>query len=172
MQIGEDGKLHPVAFHSRKLHDAELRYPVHEKELLAIKEAIRVWECYLGNGMEITVLTDHESLKYMNTIRRPSRRLTRWIEEFQAWKLKIKYRRGSDAVVPDALSRRPDYNLNVMHEVSQEDYVIYMEEYLSTGILPNNEYVELVRLEAPHFLFEEGRLMRRISEGVPAPYLE
>ena len=82
----------------------------------------------------------------MNTIRRPSRRLTRWIEEFQAWKLKIKYRRGSDAVVPDALSRRPDYNLNVMHEVSQEDYVIYMEEYLSTGTLPKNEYVELVRL--------------------------
>jgi hypothetical protein len=101
--------------------------------------------------MEITVLTDHESLKYMNTIRRPSRRLIRWIEEFQAWKLKIKYRRGSDAVVPDALSR-PDYNLNVMHEVSQEEYVIYMEEYLINETLPKKEYIELVRLEAPHLL--------------------
>ena len=45
----------------------------------------------------------------MNTIRRPSRRLARWIEEFQEWKLKIKYRRGSEATLPDALSRRPDY---------------------------------------------------------------
>ena len=110
LQLGDDGKLHPVAFHSRKLHDAELRYPVHEKELLAIKDALRTWNYYLENGMEITVLTDHESLKYMNSIRRPSRRLARWIEEFQEWKLKIKYRRGSEAILPDALSRRPDYN--------------------------------------------------------------
>ena len=83
LQFGNDRKLHSVAFHSRKLHDAELRYPVHEKELLAIKEALRTWNYYLENGMEITVLTDHESLKYINTIRRPSRRLARWIEEFQ-----------------------------------------------------------------------------------------
>jgi len=59
--------------------------------------------------MEIIVLTDHGSLKYMNTIWRPSRRLARWIEEFQEWKLEIKYRRGSEATLPDALSRRPDY---------------------------------------------------------------
>ena len=32
----DDGKLHPVAFDGQKLHGAELRYPTHEKELLAI----------------------------------------------------------------------------------------------------------------------------------------
>ena len=46
----------------------------------------------------------------LNTIRRPSRRLARWITEFQEWKLKIKYRQGLEATLPDALSRRPDYN--------------------------------------------------------------
>ena len=40
MQMGEDGKLHPIAFDGRKLHGAELRYPTHEKELQAIKEAL------------------------------------------------------------------------------------------------------------------------------------
>jgi RNase H-like domain found in reverse transcriptase len=68
-----------------------------------------VWDYYLENGKEITVLTDHESLKYMRTIKRPSKRLLRWIEEFQAWNLNIKYPQGSLAIVPDALSRRPDY---------------------------------------------------------------
>src|SRR5579859_6115849 len=41
MQEGEDGKLNPVAFDGRKLHGAELKYPTHEKELLAIKEALQ-----------------------------------------------------------------------------------------------------------------------------------
>ena len=42
LQVGPDGKLHPVAFDGRKLTGAELNYPVHEKELLAIKEALRL----------------------------------------------------------------------------------------------------------------------------------
>jgi len=43
MQLGDDGLMHPVAFDGRKLHGEELRYPTHEKELLAIKEAIDKW---------------------------------------------------------------------------------------------------------------------------------
>ena len=175
LQYGEDGKLHPVAFHSRKLRDAEINYPVHEKELLSIKEALRVWDYYLENGKEITVLTDHESLKYMNTIKRPSKRLVRWIEEFQEWNLKIKYRRGSEATVPDALSRRPDYMLNMIHGgagPAYEEYVTYMEEYLLSGTLPKNEFAEQVKLEASHFVIQDGRLMRKLDDGATTPYLE
>src|SRR5271170_610647 len=98
LQLGSDGKLHPVAFLSRRLRDGEPNYPVHEKELLAIKEALLVWRCYLENGHEVTVLTDHESLKYLKSIKRPSKRLARWIYEFQGWNLNIKYRRGSEAI--------------------------------------------------------------------------
>jgi hypothetical protein len=39
-QQGEDGKLHPIAYDSRKLQGPELRYQTHKKELLAIKDAI------------------------------------------------------------------------------------------------------------------------------------
>ena len=53
-----------------------------------------------------------------------------------------------------------------------EEYVSYMEEYLEKGALPKNEYDEMIRLEAPHFVLNEGRLMRKISEGVLTPYLE
>ena len=94
LQIGEDGLMHPVAFDGRKLRGAELRYPTHEKELLAIKEALLKWKHYIENGHTTTVLTARESLRYMNSVTRPSKRLARWIDEFQGFDLDIRYRRG------------------------------------------------------------------------------
>ena len=38
MQIEDDGQMHPIAYEDKKLNGAMLRYPMHEKELLAIKE--------------------------------------------------------------------------------------------------------------------------------------
>ena len=37
LQKGDDGLLHPIAYEGAKLSDTELKYPVHEKELLAVK---------------------------------------------------------------------------------------------------------------------------------------
>jgi hypothetical protein len=104
LQKGDDGLMHPVAFEGRKLRPAETRYPTHEKELLAIKEAINKWKHYIQNKYTTTILTDHESLHYINTVSKPSNRLIRWIDEFQGYDLDIRYRRGSEAIVPDALS--------------------------------------------------------------------
>jgi hypothetical protein len=42
-----DGKLHPVSFESYTLKPAETRYPIRERELLAIVHALRVWRVYL-----------------------------------------------------------------------------------------------------------------------------
>ena len=70
---GENGKLHPIAFDGRKLQGAELRYLTHEKELLAIKDALQKWHQYVENELPITVITDHDSLKYMNTVQKPSK---------------------------------------------------------------------------------------------------
>jgi len=56
----------PVAYESRKLSPAEQNYPVHEKELLAIVHAIKLWRTYL-EGQKFTVITDHASLEYIKT---------------------------------------------------------------------------------------------------------
>ena len=49
-QEGTDGKLHSIAFDGRKLQDAELHYPMREKELLiAIKDALKKWHHYVEN---------------------------------------------------------------------------------------------------------------------------
>jgi transposase InsO family protein len=174
LQEGDDGKLHPVAYESRKLSDAQIRYPTHEKELLAIKQALLGWHRYLDNGHSITIVTDHESLKYMNTIKRPSARLVRWIDEFQTYKLDIRYRPGVKATVPDALSRRPDYLTAIMERERDNvvEYVEHMEKYLMDKTLPGDEFDELIKIEAKNFILNDGRLYRKVRDGITAPYLE
>jgi len=49
-------RLHPVAFHSRRLNSAERNYEIHDKELLAIMEAFKEWKRYLcGEAEPVTV---------------------------------------------------------------------------------------------------------------------
>ena len=175
LQRAEDGTLHPVAYESRKLSDPQTRYPVHEKELLAIKQALLGWHRYIDNGHRITIYTDHESLKYMNTIKRPSARLTRWIDEFQMYDLDIRYRPGVKAIVPDALSRRPDYLAAIAQRERENsiEYVEHMGNYLTKGTLPGDEFDELIKLEAKNFLLKDDHLYRRVRDGgIIAPYLD
>ena len=124
-QADDNGKLRLVAFKGRKQQGAKLNYPVHEKELLAIKECLRKWEHYILNRTTTTVVTNYQSLQYINSTKSPSKRLARWIEEFQAYSLNIKYRKGSEAIVPDALLRRSDFIGQGPTNVAQVVNVIY-----------------------------------------------
>ena len=44
----KDNKIHPVAFHSQTFFTLELNYDVHDKELLTIFKAFKMWRHYLG----------------------------------------------------------------------------------------------------------------------------
>ena len=73
-----EGKLHPVAFHSRKLSSAEINYDVHDKELLAIVDSFTRWRHYLqGAKHEVKVLSDHQNLAYFMTAKSLNRRQAR-----------------------------------------------------------------------------------------------
>jgi hypothetical protein len=66
--VSDSGEVHPVAFHSRTFTSAEINYDTHDKELLAIYAAFKVWRHYLeGSGAPIDVVTDHKNLEYFST---------------------------------------------------------------------------------------------------------
>ncbi|GJP34838.1 hypothetical protein CLOM_g19255, partial [Closterium sp. NIES-68] len=71
--------LQPITYLSKKLHGAEINYPIHDKEALAIIIAFKAWRCYL-EGRRTTIYTDHCSLKYLKTQPNLSRRQVRWID--------------------------------------------------------------------------------------------
>lgn len=68
--------LQPIAYHSRKLSAAEVNYPTHDKEMLAIIDSLRTWR-HLVLGSKGLVLTDHNTLTFFQTQRSLSRRQAR-----------------------------------------------------------------------------------------------
>jgi len=98
--------LHPVAYYSRKLKDLERNYDVHDKELLAIVDALRKWDTYgKTTGPKITILTDHKNLEYWKTKKDLNLRQAWWGERLANYDFLIKYRPGKLASTPDILSR-------------------------------------------------------------------
>lgn len=97
----------PVAFESRQLHGAELHYPVHEQEMLAIIRALKKW-CMDLLGSHFTIYTDHQTLQNFELQKELSKRQARWMEYMSQYDCTIHYINGDDNCVADALSSLPD----------------------------------------------------------------
>ena len=108
-QPDNSGALHPVAFYSRKLFPAEINYEIHDKELLAIVAAF--WEfCawLLGAAHPISVITDHNNLKYFMSSQVLNHQQARWVMFFSDFDFHLTWGPGITNVA-DAPSHRPDF---------------------------------------------------------------
>ena len=125
---------------------AELNYPVHEKELLAIMRALCKWKINLI-GSEFYVYTDHKMLLNINTQKDLSRRQARWMEELAIYNCKFVYVRGEENMAANALSRYPHEltaNLDDVEKKAQHPYTYSMEEHVVTSVDPINPLVHSV----------------------------
>ena len=103
------GEVHPVAYHSQTFTSPELNYDTHDKELLAIFEAFRVWRHFLeGSGTPVDVVTDHKNLEYFSTTKILTRRQARWSEYLSQFNHVIRFRPRRLGTKPDSLTRRWD----------------------------------------------------------------
>jgi len=108
-QKDENEKLHPCAFISKAFKNAELRYTIYDRELLAVVFALKEWRHYLMSAKEpFTIYTDHINLKFPRKPQELSPRQIRWNEFLSKFNYKIIYRKGSENKKADLLSRRPD----------------------------------------------------------------
>jgi hypothetical protein len=106
-QLDPEGRLHPVAYFSKKHATAECNYEIHDKELLAIVRCFEEWRPELeGSPHPIRVLTDHRNLEYFMTKKLLNRRQARWSEYLSCFHYSLEYRPGRLGGKPDALTRR------------------------------------------------------------------
>jgi len=109
-QHDEEGRLHPCAFMSKGLKNAETRYDIYDKELLAIIMALKEWRCHLqGAEFPFKIYCDHRNLKFPKSPEVLSDRQIRWLEFLSKFNYEIIYRKGVSNKKADILSRRPDY---------------------------------------------------------------
>nr|MDZ8005329.1 RNase H-like domain-containing protein [Nostoc sp. DedSLP05] len=97
----------PLAFESKKLTDTEKRLSTYSKEMLAILHAIRKWRQFLF-GAKFFIKTDHLSLKHLLTQGTLIEEQQKWVDQLQAYDFEIIYKKGTDNIVANALSRRDE----------------------------------------------------------------
>lgn len=94
----------PTCYASRTLSDAEVNYSTIEKEMLAIIWAVKHVRPYLY-GKKFTIVTDHKPLTWLMYFKEPSSKILRWRIQLMEYDFDIIYRKGSQNVIADALSR-------------------------------------------------------------------
>jgi hypothetical protein len=95
----------PIAYFSEKLSGPTLNYSIYDKELYALVRCLETWQHYLLSK-EFVIHSDHESLKHLKGQLKLNRRHAKWSEFIESFPYIVKYKKGKDNVVADALSRR------------------------------------------------------------------
>ncbi|KAE9008884.1 hypothetical protein PF011_g10520 [Phytophthora fragariae] len=110
MQFDAEGRERVVSYQSRQMKPAEKNYPVHDKELLAMRYALIKFRVYLLGEQTFAVYTDHASLRAAMKSPHLSQRMARWLSFFTEYNFVVHYKPGKNNILADALSRRPDYD--------------------------------------------------------------
>lgn len=111
LQQGEDGRLWPCAYLSKKFTDTERNWPVWENEAAAIKLALRSWWHLLeGAWVPFEIWTDHKNLEALKHPRKLRAKNLRWAHLFSHFRFTLHHLPGKQKFLVDALSRMPQHD--------------------------------------------------------------
>ncbi|KAM5353667.1 hypothetical protein ACJ41O_000317 [Fusarium nematophilum] len=151
-QRDDEGKLHPIAFYSHKLHGAELNYPIYDKEFLAIVNAFKEFRHYLiGSPHRIMVFTDHKNIVHFAKTQELSGRQLRYAEYLSEFDYVIIHVKGTENGRADAISRRSDLDTGKVKAKEQ------LLQFTKEGHLTQKVIACLRSYEPPKHLTKEWK---------------
>ena len=113
----EQTQWHSIAFYLKKMILVEIKYETHDQELLFIVAAFQQWRYYFENNHHsVTILTNHNNLRYFMKTTTFNKRQSRWALAFAEYNFEIKYRSRKINLI-DEPSRRSDYEEKTDDEI-------------------------------------------------------
>ncbi|POM71966.1 Reverse transcriptase-RNase H-integrase [Phytophthora palmivora] len=91
-QKDEEGRERVISFQSRQLKAAERNYPVHDKDILAMKYALVKFRVHLLGARPFVIYTDHASLRTVTNSPHLSQRMARWLSFFVEYNFRVEYK--------------------------------------------------------------------------------
>jgi len=153
-QSNDKRHLYLIAFHSRKLTNAELNYKIHNKKLLVIVDSFKQWRVYLKEFRhQIQIYTNHKNLLYFMITKVLNRRQIKWLKKLSSYNFQIQYWKKFENLKINVLSRRADHmtdrsqiNQTILQENSN-DSIVYNKQNAATLRINNRDLEKRVKLK-------------------------
>ena len=169
LQQFSEGQWKPLAFFSKKFSEAQIKYSTFGRELLAIYLAVKHFSYFL-EGRDFFINCDHKPLSFAISGRgNHSPMETRQLQFISEFTTDIRYVKGSEQVVPDALSR-----INFMSVNSNIDFIKVAEIQKNDITLQNLiKNPSKTKLNLKHVLIPntDKLIVCDVSTGKNRPYL-
>lgn len=141
----------PIAYASRTLNESEQHLSTIEKELLAVVWATKHFRPYLY-GRHFNIYCDHKPLQWLFSIKEPNSKLMRWRLKLEEFDYEIKYKKGSENKVADALSRI-ELNMNEANTGDNEidemlDQFFQEHPSIADEVFGNNQQIDVESIVA------------------------
>ncbi|KAG3011395.1 hypothetical protein PC120_g14452 [Phytophthora cactorum] len=176
LQNGADGHERVISFQSRQLKAAERNYPVHDKELLAMKYALVKFRVHLLGSRPYVIYTDHASLRTATNSPHVSQRMATWLSFFAEYNFRVEYKPGKLNVLADALSRRAGPHHRVTTDLYDRIRMAYRNDeslaslvrFLTAGKEAKYEWLSPRQRSRIHrYEWQDGLLYYRVEPHEP-----
>jgi hypothetical protein len=140
MQKDDNRHLHPCSYLSKTFSKTEQKYPIGNRELLALVRGLDDWRIYLeGAPHVITIYIDHQNLQYFRVAQKLKPRQAHYSLFLSQFNIKLIHKPGKTMTLSDPLSRRAD----------QQDQRV---EDIEQTLLPEHLFVNLLETEMTNLL--------------------
>ena len=167
-QVDEDNSDRPITFFSRVLSDAEKKYPILEKEALALIYGLRTNKSIVGS-FPVEVVSDNSPLVYLMKSKTDNNRVARWqaaVLDFDI--INFKHLPGALNTVADTLSRKPSSIIDDLLDDLPIMSAIKVKEAIEEPDVINWDIEELRREQEKDVLYQEiKRFIRGSKANLP-----
>jgi len=157
----QDGEERVICFGAKKLSPSQQNYPPLKGELMAVIHFIRYFRYYL-QYRPFVLRTDHQALKWINTLEAPTGMISRWLQTLCNYQFTVQHRSGKKHANADALSRAP-HLLEIEDSEEDDESVHFIAPTVASTTLPNYTWEEEENAEDS----QETNLTDLVGDSLP-----